>query len=545
MLHQILQRQAAASVKNVLQHAPARTSTFALAAVSRSLQLQAQAIRNYSTPSPPSSSPTSASSTSNAGQQPKYRQFHSSDIANRASEVPGFPILEDPLIHNHSIPSFMVGTQNGFLPRQDPLDVLPKEYEVLENLLQQMPLTLKDGSKGLLALGLFGEACKSLPLYDLSNVEDSELLSALYRDYTFMASAYLLEPCDILYRKSGDYGLGRSVLPKNIAVPLAQVAEKIGAKPFMEYALSYALYNYRRIDKSKGLVWGNLELIRPFSGHKSEVGFIISHVTMVAHSGDLVKNTMQTLDAADKRNRNLFNESLASVVSTYEKINMEMDTMWERSLPADYLKFRTFIMGTKNQPMFPNGVIYEGVSDIPMFHRGESGANDSMVPMGDNLLQLTESMPSNPLTAVLKDFRTYRPHNHAEFLEFVEEKARQTQVRHFAEQDPNSAAIYLAAVDQIRNFRNRHWNFTKEYIIKYSKHPVATGGSPIVTWLPNQLATVLKTMQEVGSKIDASQLLPENKSLVDTLTRRADAQARILDREVATLRTEIKDQDRV
>lgn len=55
-----------------------------------------------------------------------------------------------------------------------------------------------------------------------------------------MASAYLLEPCDILYRKTGDYGLGRSVLPKNIAVPLVQVAEKIGAKPFMEYALSYA-----------------------------------------------------------------------------------------------------------------------------------------------------------------------------------------------------------------------------------------------------------------------------------------------------------------
>ncbi|KAK3816393.1 MAG: hypothetical protein J3Q66DRAFT_283345 [Benniella sp.] len=482
--------------------------------------------------------------TTNQG-QPKYRHFHTSDFSQQAREVPGFPILEDPLVHNHSIPSFMVGIQNGFLPRQDPLDVLPKEYQALEELLQKMPLTLKDGSKGLLALGQFGEACKSLPQYDLSNVEDSELLSALYRDYTFVASAYLLEPCDLLYRKTGDYGLGRSVLPKNIAVPLVQVAEKIGAKPFMEYALSYALYNYRRIDKSKGLVWGNLELIRPFSGDPSELGFIISHVTMVSHSGELVKNTVRTLEAADKGNRRLFNESLSNVVSTYEKINVEMETMWQRSLPADYLKFRTFIMGTKNQPMFPNGVIYEGVSDEPMFHRGESGANDSMVPMGDNLLQLTENMPSNPLTAVLRDFRTYRPHNHSEFLQYVENKARQVQVRHFAEQDPNSAAIYLAAVDQIRNFRNRHWNFTKEYIIKYTKHPVATGGSPIVTWLPNQLATVLRTMQEVGSGIDSNQLLPENKSLVDILTKRADAQARILEREVAHLRTEIKDQDKV
>ncbi|KAF9108158.1 hypothetical protein BGX27_008453 [Mortierella sp. AM989] len=538
MLRQTIHRQ----TSTILKHAPVRTSTSTVAAISHSLRIQAQAIREYSTPSAPSSSP---SITPASQGQPKYRQFHTSDINQQAREVPGFPILDDPLVQNHSIPSFMVGTQNGFLPRQDPLDVLPKEYEALELLLQKMPLTLKDGSKGLLALGQFGEACKSLPQYDLSNVEDSELLSALYRDYTFVASAYLLEPCDILYRKKGEYGLGRSVLPKNIAVPLVQVAEKIGAKPFMEYALSYALYNYRRIDKTKGLVWGNLELIRPFSGDKSELGFIISHVTMVSHSGELVKNTMKTLDAAGKYNRQMFDDALSKVVSTYEKINMEMDTMWERSLPADYLKFRTFIMGTKNQPMFPNGVIYEGVSDEPMFHRGESGANDSMVPMGDNLLQLTENMPSNPLTAVLKDFRTYRPHNHAEFLQYVEEKARQSHVRHFAEQDSNSAAIYLAAVDQIRNFRNRHWSFTKEYIIKYTKHPVATGGSPIVTWLPNQLATVLKTMQDVGAKIDANQLLPENKSLVETLTKRADAQARILEREVAHLRTEIKDQDKV
>lgn len=29
--------------------------------------------------------------------------------------------------------------------------------------------------------------------------------------------------------------------------------------------------------------------------------------------------------------------------------------------------------------MFPNGVIYEGVSDEPFSFRGESGANDSMV----------------------------------------------------------------------------------------------------------------------------------------------------------------------
>jgi indoleamine 2,3-dioxygenase len=73
-----------------------------------------------------------------------------------------------------------------------------------------------------------------------SKTLDSISFIALFRDYTFAASAYLLEPCDILYRSRNDYGLGRKVLPANIAIPLTKVSQKIHSQPFMEYALSYA-----------------------------------------------------------------------------------------------------------------------------------------------------------------------------------------------------------------------------------------------------------------------------------------------------------------
>jgi hypothetical protein len=33
----------------------------------------------------------------------------------------------------------------------------------------------------------------------------------------------------------------------------------------------------------------------------------------------------------------------------------------------------------------------------------------------------------------------------------------------------------------VRDFRWRHWCFTREYILKHTSHPTATGGSPIVT----------------------------------------------------------------
>ena len=53
--------------------------------------------------------------------------------------------------------------------------------------------------------------------------------------------------------------------------------------------------------------------------------------------------------------------------------------MWNRSKPNGYTNFRTFIFGITSQSMFPDGVVYEGVSEEPMSFRGESGANDSMV----------------------------------------------------------------------------------------------------------------------------------------------------------------------
>ena len=50
----------------------------------------------------------------------------------------------------------------------------------------------------------------------------------------------------------------------------------------MEYAGSYALYNYRLEDPAKGLEYSNLRLIRAFEHgldpSSSEAGFVLVHV---------------------------------------------------------------------------------------------------------------------------------------------------------------------------------------------------------------------------------------------------------------------------
>ena len=467
-----------------------------------------------------------------------------------ANADPGsFDLLRDLNVKDKTMPQFVVGTQNGFLPRQDPLDQLPSKFSKLEDLLQEMPLMLPNGSKGLLAKGEFGDrVLRDLPLYDISDIEDTHVLAGLFRDYTFVASSYLLEPCDLQFRKTGDYGHGRDTLPKNVSVPLWKLAQKIKSKPFMEYALSYALYNWARIDKKGPLSYENLKLVRAFEGGASEHGFIITHVTMVAYTGQLVDAVDRTLQATAQNDREKFNQAMGDLLNVCRNINDEMETMWTKSKPADYINFRTFIMGIKNQPMFPKGVIYEGVSESTQQYRGESGANDSIVPTLDNLLELTARMPSNPLTEILKDFRTYRPQGHNAWVDWVEKKARYVGVRKFALSHPDSALLYLCMLDQVREFRHRHWLFTKGYIIAYTSHPVATGGSPIVTWLPNQLGAVLDTMNETCHTLEglskSKQLDPVKAALKNDLEKRAVSQRQLLDKEVAELRQKYPNQDK-
>jgi indoleamine 2,3-dioxygenase len=454
------------------------------------------------------------------------------------TETP-FPVLHDARPEDTSLPAFMVSTARGFLPRADPPATLPAAFDALESLLRRMPVRTLDGTPGLLASSALGPAVQA-ELPDLTAAvddvaEDLPLVNALYRDYAFLASAYLLEPCHERFVRGEPYGLARDVLPKQVARPIARCAEICGFKPWMEYAGSYALFNYRLEDPAQGMEYSNLRLIRAFEQGldptSSEAGFVLVHVAMAKNTGPLVAGALSCLDAAAAAAHNPssspsssssspstlrgeFNSGLANMLSAMRIINDTMETMWAKSKPTMYTSFRTFIFGITNQSMFPNGVVYEGVGDEkPMSFRGESGANDSIVPLVDNLCQI--AMPKTPLTEILADFRSYRPSNHRAFLEHVRDRSLAVGVKDYAlalddeeeeeeeeeEQDLTALAIsrgtWLRLLDTVREFRWRHWCFAREYILKRTSHPTATGGSPIVTWLPNQLQAVLSEMERV------------------------------------------------
>jgi len=143
--------------------------------------------------------------------------------------VSSFDVLHDTRPDDTSFPAFMVSTTRGFLPRSDPIVALPSEFAALESILTRMPIKTASGEPGLLKTCTLGETVlHELP--DLTSAveiykDNLPLQNALYRDYSFLASAYLLEPCHERFMAGESYGLGRQTLPKNIALPISRCAE--------------------------------------------------------------------------------------------------------------------------------------------------------------------------------------------------------------------------------------------------------------------------------------------------------------------------------
>lgn len=153
------------------------------------------------------------------------------------STVKKFPhILDEPSTLPRSVDPFTITAASGFLPSVVPPTTLPDVFEPLSSILSRFSIVKPDGTPGLLATFELGSTVlKELPdlTSEIENVvtEDGKpdmiLITTLFRDYSWLASSYLLEPCWHNWKKdpSSGYGLGRDRLPHSVAGPMYRCAE--------------------------------------------------------------------------------------------------------------------------------------------------------------------------------------------------------------------------------------------------------------------------------------------------------------------------------
>ena len=230
-----------------------------------------------------------------------------------------------------------------------------------------------------------------------------------------------------------------------------------------------------------------------FTGTQDETGFIMVHVDINQHSPALLGACQEVLED-QKQDRNPV-ISLQRVAEILAEMNTSRKKMWEASRWEHYNDFRVFIMGIQgNHKIFPDGVVYEPET-TPRYYRGQSGSQDTIIPFLDTFFRICDYYPTNDLTEYLLDMRKYRPRPFRDFLDNVEPITQNLipWITKFEDAIPALCTIYK----EIYDFRNGHWHFVQKYIMANTKYPVATGGTPMVSWLPNQIRATLHAMRVV------------------------------------------------
>lgn len=429
---------------------------------------------------------------------------------------------------------FNVSPTNGFLPISRPLLSLPQEYEQLEYISSNLHRLIKEQ--------LLEEYVVKLPEYNITTC-DPQLLQALFRSYTFIVSAYLLEPAYQHYKQHNTYGKARSHVPSNLSIPLFNVASKLDVMPYLDYHYAYCLGNYKVLDESKPLTWDNLEMIVKFDGGLDERGFVMVHVDINTFGKHLLESIDMVYDGFKTNNTNNITNGLKLNYETMIQINKRRKEMWGASDHRNYNDFRVFIMGSLgNDKIFgPDGVIYEGVSESGMKFRGQTGAQDDIIPCEDIFTGVTNYYETNELTKYLLNLREYRPKCVQLFFKDLGEYSDEYNLLNMDTDLHDAYVYYLGIVDEIFNFRNGHWQFVQKYIMKNTTYNVATGGTPITTWIPNQLLATLNCMGDIINKINSFDNI--NSELFNTISSNYVQKRHILEEQIKELHNKIYNVD--
>lgn len=389
-------------------------------------------------------------------------------------------------------------SKNGFLPIKDPINKLPERYFKLQNIIDNL-YVVKDNNNGILSKpNKIVDSVESLPNYIEMICEESDIfiIQALFRSLTILASSYTLELSYQEYLKSGQYGKARDILPANLSIPLVYVSKKIGAYPWLDYFYAYGPGNYVKIFSHGGLHWSNLDMACKFHGSNDEIGFMMVHVYINELSPMLVKSVMNY-------GVNRSNDNLILCCKVLKEMNERRKEMWTASRYERYNDFRVFIMGIQgNKDIFPNGLIYEDCfNNEPQYYRGQTGAQDSIIPMIDIFSGIVDYYPDNQLTKYLLDLRSYRPRCIQDFFKDLREfysNSENNLFNYLKTTNNFEGLVYLLKiVDEVYLFRNGHWQFVQKYIMSNTKYSYATGGTPITSWLINQIDAVLNYQKDI------------------------------------------------
>lgn len=365
-----------------------------------------------------------------------------------------------------------ISFDRGFVPDSDPLIDVPESLQRWKEIAVELPK--------LMVAQRLRQAVDAMPIVSLDSLKTTAQIERAMLAFSFIGHAYI-------------WGGGAvpQALPANLALPWYQIAKRLGRPPVVSYA-SYMLHNWRRIDINGPIELGNICLIQNFLGGIDEEWFILVHVDIEAKTGPALASLLVAQEAVANKDVGALREELKTVEQMLGQVYGTLLRMPECCDPYIYYnRVRPYIHGWKDQPVFPNGLIYTGVADYqgkPQRFRGETGAQSSIIPALDAALGIEHK--NDYMRHYLNEMRDYMPPKHRQFIEALEAGP---SVRKFVTEEMRSnkelREVYNQCVHWIELFRSKHLEYANNYIFKQHElstaNPaeVGTGGTPFIPYL--------------------------------------------------------------
>lgn len=372
---------------------------------------------------------------------------------------------------------FDVDERFGFLPATAPLRSLPEPYAAWDQIGAVLPKHLVMGR----ARALLREV-PPLDIRELRSPADVERAMLLL---SYFAHAYL-----------NDGEPPAQVCPANIAMPWHAVATRLGRPPILSYA-THQLHNWGLLDPSGPVQLDNLTRLQDFLGGMDDDWFVLVHVAIEAAAGPGLRAMVDAQDAALNGDDELLARHLLDVTESLRRMHAILSRMPERCDPYIYYnRVRRFLFGWKNNPAFPDGLVYEGVAEYegrPQQFSGETGAQSAIVPFLDAALGISDQ--DDPLIDFMHELRDYIPPRHRAFIENVGPRA-DVRGAVLARRTPAAVAAYDECISAMHAFRRLHLGYAASYVHKQGRQTdsnatdTGTGGTPFMHYLKRHLDNV-------------------------------------------------------
>ena len=366
----------------------------------------------------------------------------------------------------------------GFIGSDQPLRYLNdknQDEELLEDLACSIPK--------LLLTNKIRKQIDNLPdsffSHDLSKYSEEEL-RLLNVQFSFLAHAYVW----------GDL-VPSKILCKAIAKPWSNISKMLGRPPILSYA-SYCLDNWHKINQDEGVSLDNVALNYNFLGGIDEDWFVTIHVCIEHAANKAIQSAFNISLKTETSNcdEKVLLDELTSIKEAMLEVNHIFRKMPEKCDPYIYYhRVRPYIFGWKNNPALPDGLIYESCFDEkPQMFRGETGAQSSIVPTLDALLNVEHER--DELREYLDEMKSYMPPSHRELIKFIEDTSK---VKEQVSSNKVLMELYDDCCQEISIFRSQHLRYAADYIHNQSTKSTlfgsggskvrGTGGTPFMKYL--------------------------------------------------------------